>query len=394
MGYSFDFSFSEEDFDDTCKDVKYFSYGDFYINEFFISDDNEKAVIYQAYRKIYGDSAFNYFLRNYAYSWKAGDRRMSDTQWSRIATLVRNNLTDSSRLKLGRIEFFRVIKSLLNDFFIDQKLCYKREKIKNINDLNNIFKSELTRNKKFDSLKYETKNIIEKLRVLNDDEKKEAIEVADLIRNIKLETQINHIIGDLKTFIPFFSNNNLPSLKCIYKIEAFNLSIDIENISNNDIITPDFNETTFLYKSKYKRFVDKYLANELVELNKESNIKSFRNDINKFELTEFLNNVKRLKESKERHEIKCTFFGEGGELNLELVIRHQTLILTEIAKALLYFILITGSVFGVLIWIFKFNPNGFLLILGIYGFFAYFSIISKYVDIIYKGIKDLIKYGK
>jgi hypothetical protein len=407
MGYSFNFKFSEDDYDYRNKVIKEINYGDFYINEFFNASDAEKAIIYIAYRNRYGESAYNYFIKNYAYSWKYGDRKISDTQWSRIATLVRDNLFERSRYKLGRIEFFITIKKIvksrlsnhtnsykedINDRFKRFNRYNRNDKVKTINNFNefNKFLKE-----KFSIVKKEGdiwKNL-QTTRILTEEEGREAIEIAELISNIKIQTYLDQIVRDLKTFSPVMSKNEINGLKSQYHISVYNVVIEIPNLNLNNLEIPKFNEVNFLYQTKYKDFIDKYLALELVDFNKEVNDKSINNVLNEAEIDQFFKNIESLKKDKNQYNIKQTFIGEGGKLDLEIIIRHNILIINEILKALAILLLLNFIVIGGFVLLINSKFAGWV-ILGIYLIFPYLSTNSEQIKVIINGIKDIKSNGK
>ena len=394
MGYSFNFSFSEEDFEYDSKVIKYFSYGSFYINEFFNLNDIEKIKIYSAYREMYGESSYNYLVKNYAQKWKYGDRKISDTQWVRLYTVMENNLTEASRLKLGRIEFFRIIKSLVNEFCKKQTSLYNGRIFKNVSELNKFFQDETTRINQYDLTKNEIKDILQKIIILTEKERDEAFEISELLCSLKLETQIDQIRRDIATFSPFLENNRIPNLNSNYKISSYQINLDIKNINCEDILKPEFDEVNLKYQSKYKDFIDKYLANELIELNKSSNEKSIRNMMNQIDLRDFFENIQSLKGSKIQHSLNYTFFGEGGELHLDLVLRHYTVVITEMAKSVLYILLATLILGGIVFWLIEKEAKILFIFLGFYIVYPYLSIVSPNFKKLLKGYKDLKNYGK
>ncbi len=408
MGYSFDFKFSDDEYDYRNKVIKEINYGDFYINEFFNANDGEKAIIYNAYRNRYGDSAYNYFLRNYAYNWKYGDRRMSDTQWSRIATLTRDNLFERSRYKLGRIEFFITIKKIVNSRLSIQNNNHKddiydrfkrfnkydrksnEKSINNINDFNKFLKENFNVSKREEDVW----KLLQNTRILTEDEGKEAIEIAELICNIKIQTYLDQILRDLKTFAPIMSKNDINGLKSKYHISVYNVVVEISNLNINSLEIPKFNEVNLTYQTKYKDFVDKYLALELVEFNKEVNDKSINNLLNESEIENFFKNIDNLKKDKTLYHVKQTFIGEGGELNLEVEIKHRTIILTEMAKSIIYVILASIVLSGIVFWLIGKELKFEFIFLGIYLLYPYLSIVSPNIEKISKGYKNLKHNGK
>jgi hypothetical protein len=271
---------------------------------------------------------------------------------------------------------------------------YNGKKIKNDSELNKFFQDEITRINQYDLSKNEIKNILQKIIILTEQEKNEAFEISELLCSLKLETQIDQIRRDIATFSPFLENNKTSNLNSNYKIFSYQINLDLKNISSAKILKPEFDDVNLKYKSKYKDFVDKYLANEFIELNKSSNEKTVRNMINQIDLHDFFENIQSLKGSKIQHSLNYTFIGEGGELQLDIVLRHYTVVITEMAKSVLYILLATLILGGIVIWFIEKEVKILFIFLGFYIVYPYLSIVSPNLKKLSKGYKDLKNYGK
>ena len=251
MGYSFTFRFSEKDIDFSPQTERYFNYSNFVLNEFFNSTDAEMLVIMTAYKNEYGQSSFNYVVKNYYHAWRRGDRSLSNVQRDRILYIMRSLLNESAkkrlasikeeaRFKLGIEEILGAIKRTVELFQREQVTLYVKEKEINVADLIDTFQVELERVKKLTipehTSRYGRNNII----ILTQEEKDEALQIAQYICYIKLQILFDQIEKDFNTFLPFMNCLKRGIFKAYYSINYFHVKMDITKAKSEEIKIPKF----------------------------------------------------------------------------------------------------------------------------------------------------------
>ena len=284
MGYSYTFKYSEKDLEYIVRNGVFLNYNKFLINEFFNSSDEEFVNVMDLYRKRYGESAFNHVMRNYCWYWRSGNRILTDTQESRIIPLMSELLNEQARAylnlikeqtihKLGIKEVSTGILSTVQFFFQNQRSIYSNKEISNDKDIQSIFKDEIERCERIPLFGH--------FYALDFNERSELLEVSKYIIKIKLQNQFNQIAKDINTFIPFIKEVERGFITASLNIKGINKTIDLVKIDfQNEIIIPTILINELSTKGRYKEYIDKYLATELVEIS---------NSINKFFANEFLN---------------------------------------------------------------------------------------------------------
>jgi ABC-type multidrug transport system fused ATPase/permease subunit len=384
MGYSYKVKDLKFDF----SDGSYLSHWDFMLSEFFKASKEVKDKFRDAYIKEYGIGPYNHMIRSHWYSWENGSRNVSDTQSYRIYSLMPKLLDDAGKYRLGMNEFMMSIKSTIKDFEKSrQKTFYSTKSITQINDLVEIFKTELD--------KIKTLNLTDiKPRIISLEEKEEALQISKYILKIKLQKTFDQIERDFKIFFPFMSEFKRGLFSAKYSIKTFNLDIDITNKEIENVYIPKFDIEEIKTNNSYKDYSDNYLANELIFLNKEFKKAVSNSFLNITDIQLFLEQYKQLTDTKNLVNMNSTYQGEGGELILKVELKPFKLlifsILMSFIKLLIYALIIIS-----LITLAINTESYILLILGsvLLGSFA-FELISEEIKKLKLLIKEFKTYGE
>lgn len=405
MGYSFTFHFSETDIDFSPRSDRFFNYHKFLINEFFNSTDDEMLKIMTAYQRRYGQSAFNYVLKNYYWGWRHGNRTLSNVQESRILSIMPelinedakqrlNKIREEARYKLGIEEILSAIKRTVQSYFSSQTSIYSKEKIVSADDVVNIFHKEIERAKALQipqqTSRFGTDNII----ILTEDEKSEALRISQYIVFVKLQKQFNQIEKDFNTFLPFMNGFRRGVFNAIYKISAFNLVVNITNAKFTEIKFPHLNVKEIEANSRFKEYSDKYLAFELVNIQSESNKAIVNAFLNYNDIKVFFDQYEELSNSDSEINMKSNFNGEGGLLNIEVKMKPLKMLRTAIAKSTVKILIYSIVVVGLITWVCAYKIWVLLIYGGLFLGGFYISLVSEEVKSI-KTFKSEIKlYGQ
>ena len=334
MGYSYKFKDLDFDFSDS----KYLSHWDFMVSEFFNATKQVKKKFLDAYFNEYGAGPYNYMLRNYWYSWENGNRTVSDTQSWRIYKIMETLLDENGKHRLGMNEFMMSIKSTVKSFLENQKRLHSQvQNFKKKQDIIQTFNNELS---KIQDLKLA--NI--KPRILTEEEKEEALEISKYILEIKLQKAFDQIERDFNIFLPYMHKFKHGIFSADYSITLFNLKIDITNTGLDDVKIPKFKIKEIDANSRFKEYSDKYLAYELVSIQKEANKAVNNSFLNANDIELFFANYKELSNGESEVSMSSTFHGEGGILSLKVQLKPLKLLKTSIIissiKLAIYFIVI------------------------------------------------------
>ena len=404
MGYSFTFKFLEKDIDFN-PDIgnTYFDFNKFLINEFFNSTDSEMRNILREYERVYGISSYNYLIKTYYQNWKNGERRISNVQFERIVGIMPNLLSKEAKEKLftirkqikynrGKRQFLATIKNVVERFERLQNRRFNRTKyISETFELTEIFKNE------YDEIKsYSYENInsyTNRTDHLSDDELIEAIEISKYILEIKLQNLFDQIERDFKIFLPFITKFKIGTFESSFNIRGFNIVINIARLDRSEVHMPNFKVPEIESNSHFKMYSDKYLAYELVGINRKSKEQIVNSFLNRNDLQLFLNHYNELSNYDSEVSFDSTFLGESGELKIKARLVPpkilKTSLLYSIMKLTIY-IVITIFLIALVIK----NEAYALLIIG--GFFVGifpFTVISEEIKEIRTLTKEIKTHG-
>lgn len=405
MGYSFTFRFKESDIDFSPKLNRFFNYDNFLLNEFFNSSDKEMLEIMHSYKKHFGDSSFNYVLRNHYWGWRHGNRTMTNVQQERILYIMPVhlneiakqkllNIKEEASYKLGIEEILGAIKRTVQSFFQYQSKIYSKEKINVAADIQNIFHREIVRVKELNIPQQQTYNRADGYYVLNDDEKKEALQIAQYIVYVKLKKQLDQIYKDFNTFLPFMFSNKRGIFSANYFVTTFSVRIDITKSTFHEIKIPTFLVEEIQANSRFKSYSDKYLALELVSIHSENNKAIANAFLNSHDLNIFFEHCGKLSLSDSEVTMKSIFHGEGGTLNIQVQMKPIKMLITSIIKSSAKILIYTIVFFGIVSFAMRQTLYPMLIFVGIYILACYIGLFIEELKKIKIYKSEIKPYGK
>lgn len=378
------FFFSEKEIDFTSE---FLDYKQFLLQEFFSVDRETKKKIAKYYTDKYGMRAFSYLERKNS-EWLNGNYHLTELMQERILTLMPNFLSREAKHKLGIHEFMASIKHMVKAFERDQNSRYRSKKtINRPEELIQIFDFEYQKINQLNTYKH-------KYNVLTDDEKLEAIEISKYILERKLQNYFDQIERDSKTYTPFISKFSRGIFTATYNIKVFNSVVEISKINMFEIEFPKFEVLDTEASSRFKYYSDKYLAHELVQMYNKSQEAVQNSFLNEDDLETFHSYYSETIKGNNEVEMKATFEGEGGTLELKYkFLPKKTLvssIVTSFSKLIIYIlvivVLLSLSFFEKIISLF--------VLLGFLFGVVMISFAKGELDNLLSKIDELKKHGK
>jgi hypothetical protein len=397
MGYSFTFKFSEKDIDFSPRTGHFFNYHKFLLNEFFNSTNEEIVTIMRAYQRRFGDSAFKYVMKTYYWGWRHGDRTLSNVQQDRILSIMPdllnekaketlNTIKEEARYKLGIEEVISGIKRTVQSYFQNQRNIYSKEKIQIDTDIQNIFQEEISRAKQL--------NLVGPLYVLDENERAEVIQISKYIVYIKLQKQLDQIEKDFNTFVPFMELVNRGIFSATYNITAFNITIDLTKTVFHEIKVPDILVDEIVANSRFKEISDKYLANELVTINSDANKAVSSAFLNAHDIKLFFDHYDELSLSDSEVNMKSSFKGESGNLNIQIQMKPIQMLKTSIAKSISKITIYTLITAGLVIVAVRNEWFPILFLGGLFVAGFYICLLSEEIKLIKHYKTEIKQYGQ
>jgi hypothetical protein len=382
--YQSKFYFSEKEIDFT---TEYLDYRQFLLQEFFTADLETRKKLSKYYNDVYGSRSFAYLKRKYS-EWANGDYHLTDLMRERILSLMPKFLNDNAKHKLGIHEFMAAIKKTVKSFQSSQKTTFRSTRnLKRPMDVVSLFEKEY---EKIQALMI--RNF--RFNILTEEEKQEALKIIKYILEIKLQKAFDQIERDFNIFLPYMFKFKRGIFSANYSITLFNLKVDITNSGVEDVEIPKFKIMEIEANSRFKEYSDKYLAYELVSINKEANKAVSNSFLNANDIALFFAHYEELSNGGSEVSMNSTFQGEGGILSLKVQMKPLKLLKTSIIissiKLAIYFIVIITLVSLAI------NHNLFnLLIFGglFFGFLA-LSLVNEEIKQLKSLTKEFKTYGQ
>lgn len=367
MGYSYYFKDLEFDF----SDCNYLNYSQFMLSEFFNATKITKDKFLDAYLLEYGAGAYNHMITNHWYHWQLGSTKVSDTQSRRIYKIMETLLDDKGKHRLGMNEFMMSIKNTVKYHLEAQKKTYSKAiNLSNIHDVTQLFQNELN--------KIRSLNLVDiNPRILTDEEKIEALEISKYILEIKLQKSFDQVERDFNVFLPYIFKFNRGIFSATYSVPMFNLIVDITNTGIKNVKIHKFIIKEIEANSKFKKYSDKYLAYELLSINKELNKAASISFLNNNDIELFFEHYIELSMGESEVNMNSTFQGEGGILALKANLRPIKLLKISIISSSIKLIICFMVIVTIIFWSI-YNGKYALLIFG--GIFTGQSIFNKILD--------------
>lgn len=386
--YRPNFYYSEKELDFTNENL---DYNQFLLQEFFNADIDTRRKISNYYINKFGDRSFAYLKRKYS-EWANGNYHLTDLMSGRIISMMPLFLNLEAKHKLGIHQFMSTIKKGVKAFEREQNHRYNRTKyISHTSELLEIFEKEYS---EIQSYSYDSLNIYgHRTDMLKDDELIEAIEISKYILEVKLQNLYDQIDQDFQIFLPFIKKLKIGTFVSSFEIKAFDIVINLAKLDSIEIKVPKFKIPEIESNSVFKKYSDKYLAYELVSINRKLKEQIANSFLNTNDLQLFLNHYNELSNYDSEVSFDSNFIGESGELKIKAKLVPprilKTSLLYSIIKLTIY-IVITISLIALAI---RKEVYGLLLLGGFFvGIFA-FTMISEEIKKIRTLTKELKTYG-
>lgn len=386
--YRPNFYYSEKELDFTDENL---DYNQFLLQEFFNADLDTRRKISNYYIDKFGDRSFAYLKRKYS-EWANGNYHLTDLMSGRIISMMPRFLNADAKHKLGIHQFMSTIKKAVKAFEREQNHRYNRTKyISRTSELLEIFEKEYS---EIQSYSYDSLNIYgHRSDMLKDDELIEAIEISKHILEVKLQNLYDQIERDFQIFLPFIQGLKIGTFESSFKIKAFDIVINLAKLDSNEIKVPSFKIPEIESNSVYKKYSDKYLAYELVSINRMAKEQIASSFLNTNDLQLFLNHYNELSNYDSEVSFDSNFKGESGELKIKARLVPPKILKTSLLYSfikLTIYIVITISLIALAIR----NEAYTLLLFGGFfvGIFA-FTMISEEIKEIRTLTKELKTYG-
>lgn len=378
------FYFSEKEIDFTSE---YLDYNQFLLQEFFSADIQSRQNFSEFYVDEYGERSFAYLKRKYG-EWLNGNFHLTDLMKERIISIMPKFLNDSAKHKLGIHEFMASIKNTVKSFEVGQKSTFRNtSNLKQPQEVVSIFEKEY---EKIQNLTIQNF----KFNVLNDEEKKETLEISKYILEIKLQKTFDQIERDFSIFLSYMFKFKRGMFSAVYSIAIFNLRIDLLDIGIEDLKIPKFTINEAEANSRFKEYSDKYLAYELISIQHNANKAVNNSFLNANDIQLFFAHYEELANGESEVSMNSTFQGEGGILTLKAQMKPLKLLKTSIVissiKLTIYFVVII-TLLSLTI------KNKFFILLIFGGFFIgifTLSFLSKEIKQLKTLIKEFKTYGQ
>lgn len=383
------FYYSEKELDFTNENL---DYNQFLLQEFFNADVSTRSEMSNYYIAKFGDRSFAYLKRKYS-EWANGNYHLTNLMSGRIISMMPRFLNSEAKHKLGIHQFMSTIKNAVITFESKQNFRSNRTKyISSTSELLEIFEKEYA---EIQSYSYDSLNIYGSRKdMLNDDELIEAIEISKYILEVKLQNLYNQIERDFQIFLPFIQKLKIGTFESSFKIKVFDIIINLEKLDSNEIKVPNFQIPEIVSNSVFRKYSDKYLAYELLSINRKSKEQIANSFLNTNDLQIFFNHYNELSNYDSEVSFVSTFLGESGELKIKARLVPPKILNTSLLYALIkltIYIVITISLIAIAIR----NEAYILLLFGSFfvGIIA-FSMISEEIKEIRALKKELKTYGK
>ena len=387
--YNEKFFFSEQEIDFT---TEYLNYHQFLLQEFFNADLTSRKKISEYYYNEYGERSFAYLKRKYS-EWANGDYHLTDLMKGRIISFMPQFLTEEAKHKLGIHDFMSSIKRTVNTFWKNnnyehqRSYSQKKKRLWNIGEVLNLFEND---NERINNLTFNRY----RFNILNEEERKEALEISKYILKVKLQNVFNQVKKDFDTFLPFMNKFNRGSFSASYDISFYDCHIDLAESNGHEISFPIFHIKEIESNSQFRKYSDKYLAYEMVSVhidNKTAIVKSF---LNNNDISIFYNHYEELSKGDSAVNMNGIFQGEGGVLNLRVEMKPLKILRISISKSIFKLIVFIIIISGLVSWTINKELYSLLLWGGIIGGLISLSYISEEFSDLRKLIKEHRKYGK
>jgi hypothetical protein len=179
-----------------------------------------------------------------------------------------------------------------------------------------------------------------------------------------------------------------------YNITFFNIRIDLTKTVFQEIKVPDILVDEIVANSRFKEFSDKYLANQLVTINTDANKAILYAFLNAHELKIFFDHYEELSHLEREVNMKSSFKGEAGNLNIQIQMKPIKMLKTSIAKSISKITIYTTIVTMLILVVIRNKWGPIILLSGAGIIVFYFNFVSEEIKLIKHYKTEIKKYGQ
>jgi hypothetical protein len=179
-----------------------------------------------------------------------------------------------------------------------------------------------------------------------------------------------------------------------YAISAFNIQVGITNSQFSQVNIPRLTINEIEVSSRFKEYSNKYLAYELINIHTQTNKAITTAFLNSNDIKLFFDHYEALSKSDNEVNMKSTFNGEGGLLNIEVKMKPIKMLKTSIAKSLVKILIYTIIVIGLTSWAYAYKLWPLLFIGSIFTGGFYISLVNEEVKQIKTFNAEIKIYGQ
>ncbi len=376
------FYYSEKNIDFT---LEYLDYNHFLLQQFFKANQDNLEYFFEDYKDIYGGRALGYLKSKYS-EWSNGNFHLTEVMKKRILDLMPYFLSDEALSKLKLHEFMVAMKRIVKT----NEIINKKKSPNNLGSIEDVYDLFIKSLRNINNL---TLNV-DDYKYLDQQDIKKTISISTYILKNKLLTSYLEINRDFSTFLPFTKFLDPQNYNCSYVSKYFDFEINLKKFEwLSEFLPPLSINLDVDGDNQFKMYSDKYLAYELVDLNKNSLQNIVDSFLNVAELDSCFSKFKSLSKSGNEIKISSSFKGQGGILNLALF--HTPL--KKLINTLLYLIIqIMIILICVMYLVIYLIPEYYqlLILLSLFGFFALLELINEKIISLILIFKKIKNYGK
>lgn len=333
----------------------------FLVTQLFTGDTAVKEKFESFYLQKYGELSLAYWKRTYK-CWLQEKKKISNMMVDRIMTIMPSCLSEDIIDSLSLNVFLLTIKRTVQIFLSKRVKSYRTVKMFNVDAVLELFKQESMR---IDSdlitiFQAEYEKFSEKYKIVFDcygggpltqEEYNDAFLISDYILKTKLHNDYRAIESDFNLIHKYLARNVNPLLSVIYHISCFDIEIDLVDIKQDSFSLPSFLINELDVKSdKYREYVEKYIAYEMLEIRKKQQMRVIASSINESDLKAYFAKYQNAKNGDNVINMKAEMQGNGGVLNLSIDYIPRKVLVSKIIWSIIKIIIIASIIVGITIF--------------------------------------------
>ncbi len=354
--------------------------------EFFNADTETLNKITDLYYDLYGYGPHKYLLNTY-YGWKSGRVSTSGQTMYRIMECVPRCLSDEKR--------FYILKNEI--IYFTEELHKKQQNKKiSLSELNGVFENYF---KEIENFNQSNIPYMASKHIFKEEEIAQFLHICKYTLIEKINLSYSQVKNDLILIKSKLKNFKTGVFNSTYKIDFLNTTINLSNINDTTLKFIEFNKQEIKPEGKYQQYAQQYILEEFMRMSFVEKEGALNYSFKSNDLDLLNSQYEEFKGQENETTLKYDFRGEGGYLNIVVVIKTEkkikSLMFLTKSKLLLYASIFIGSIFFIVTFApYKQNVGAWLvfggIILTIYLITNFISEIQKL-----KELKlDLELYGK